>query len=118
VQGAEEEGDNKLQVGILFDSGANYINVETVHNSTVGHLGVEKSAQRIERLLDDDYIYKETREILMAEIEAARKLKDMDKVRMLEASIGNEEDAKAALKKIDAQETFNQSIEKLKSMQV
>jgi len=58
----------------------------------------------------------ETRSQVEAEIEAARKLKDMDKVRMLEASIGNEEDAKAALKKIDAQETFNQSIEKLKSM--
>ena len=58
----------------------------------------------------------ETRSQVEEQIEAAKKLGDTDKVRMLEASIGNEEDAKAALKKIDAQETFNQSIEKLKSM--
>ena len=46
--------------------------ISQVHNSTVGHLGVEKSTQRVERLLDDDDIYKETREILLAEIETAR----------------------------------------------
>jgi hypothetical protein len=40
----------------------------------------------------------------------------MDKVRMLEASIGNEKAAKAALRKIDDQEKFNASIEKLKAM--
>jgi hypothetical protein len=58
----------------------------------------------------------ETRKQVEEEIEAAKKLGDMDKVRMLEASIGNEEDAKAALKKIDAQTLFTQSIEKLKAM--
>jgi hypothetical protein len=58
----------------------------------------------------------ETRSQVEAEIEAAKKLGDMDKVRMLEASIGNEEEAQAALKDIDAQATFNQSIETLKSM--
>ena len=57
-----------------------------------------------------------TRKQVEAEIEAAKKLGDMDKVRMLEASIGNEEEAQAALKDIDAQATFNQSIETLKSM--
>ena len=40
-----------------------------VHNSKVGHLGVEKTTQNIERLLRDDDIYKETRDILMSEIE-------------------------------------------------
>ena len=57
-----------------------------------------------------------TRKQVEAEIEAAKKLGDMDKVRMLEASIGNEKEAQAALKDIDAQATFNQSIETLKSM--
>ena len=57
-----------------------------------------------------------TRKQVEAEIEAAKKLGEMDKVRMLEASIGNEEEAQAALKDIDAQATFNQSIETLKSM--
>ena len=41
---------------------------------------------------------------------------DIDKVRMLENSIGNEDDAKAALEKVSAQEKFNAAIEKLKSM--
>jgi hypothetical protein len=58
----------------------------------------------------------ETRKQVEEEIEAAKKLGDMDKVRMLEASIGNEKDAKAALRKIDDQEKFNASIEKLKAM--
>jgi hypothetical protein len=58
----------------------------------------------------------ETRSQVEAEIKAAKKLGDMDKVRMLEASIGNEKEAQAALKDIDAQATFNQSIETLKSM--
>jgi hypothetical protein len=57
-----------------------------------------------------------TRKQIEEEIEAAKKLGDMDKVRMLEASIGNEKEAQAALKDIDAQATFNQSIETLKSM--
>jgi hypothetical protein len=57
-----------------------------------------------------------TRKRVEEEIEAAKKLRDMDAVRRLEASIGNEEDAEAALKAVDAQATFNQSIETLKSM--
>jgi hypothetical protein len=57
-----------------------------------------------------------TRKRVEEEIEAAKKLGDMDAVRRLEASIGNEEDAEAALKAVDAQATFNQSIETLKSM--
>ena len=57
-----------------------------------------------------------TRKQVEAEIEAAKKLGDMDKVRMLEASIGNEEEAQAALEKVSAQESFNQSIETLKAM--
>ena len=40
-----------------------------VHNSKVGHLGVEKTTQNIIRLLQDDDIFKETREILMQEIQ-------------------------------------------------
>ena len=58
----------------------------------------------------------ETRKRVEEEIEAAKALGDMDKVRMLEASIGNEKDAQAALKKNDAQTLFTQSIEKLKAM--
>jgi hypothetical protein len=57
-----------------------------------------------------------TKKQIEEQIEAARKLGDEDKVRMLENSIGNEEDAKAALDKITAQDKFNAAIEKLQSM--
>ena len=58
----------------------------------------------------------ETRKRVEEEIEAAKKLGDMEAVRRLEASIGNEDDAEAALIKNDAQTLFTQSIEKLKAM--
>jgi hypothetical protein len=57
-----------------------------------------------------------TKKQIEEQIEAARKLGDEDKVRMLENSIGNEEDAKAALDKVAAQDRFNEAIEKLQSM--
>lgn len=58
----------------------------------------------------------QTRQQVEEQIALAKKQGDMDKVRMLENSIGNEEDAKAALEKISAQEKFNAAIEKLKAM--
>jgi len=58
----------------------------------------------------------ETRSQVEAEIEAARKLKDMDKVRMLEASIGNEEEAQIALEKVNAQDKLNAAVDKMKAM--
>ena len=58
----------------------------------------------------------ETRSQVEAEIEAARKLKDTDKVRMLEASIGNEEEAQIALEKVNAQDKLNAAVDKMKSM--
>jgi len=58
----------------------------------------------------------ETRSQVEAEIEAAKKLGDMDKVRALEASAFSEEKAQIALEEISAQDKFNQSIETLKAM--
>ena len=58
----------------------------------------------------------QTRQQVEEQIALAKKQGDMDKVRMLENSIGNEDDAKAALEKVSAQEKFNAAIEKLKSM--
>jgi hypothetical protein len=58
----------------------------------------------------------ETRERVEEEIKKAKALGDMEAVRRLEASIGNEKDAEAALRKNDAQTLFTQSIEKLKAM--
>lgn len=58
----------------------------------------------------------ETKRRLEEELELAKKNKDEDKIRMLEASLGNEKEAKAALEKLDAQTAFNASIDKLKSM--
>ena len=40
-----------------------------VHNSKVGHFGVEKTTQNILRLLQNDDFFKDTREILMQEIQ-------------------------------------------------
>jgi len=45
--------------------------ISQVHNSKVGHFGVEKTTLLVEKLLNDDDIYKETRELLTSEINAA-----------------------------------------------
>jgi hypothetical protein len=58
----------------------------------------------------------ETRSQVEEQIEAAKKLKDTDKVRMLEASIGNEEEAQIALEKVNAQDKLNAAVDKMKSM--
>lgn len=58
----------------------------------------------------------ETRRQVEEQIELAKQQGDVEKVRMLERSVGNEENALAALKEISAQEKFNAAIEKLKSM--
>ena len=57
-----------------------------------------------------------TRQQVEDQIAAAKKLGDVNKVRMLENSIGNEAEAKAALDRIDAQTKFNLAIEKVQSM--
>ena len=57
-----------------------------------------------------------TRQQVEDQIAAAEKLGDVNKVRMLENSIGNEAEAKAALDRIDAQTKFNLAIEKVQSM--
>jgi len=58
----------------------------------------------------------ETRKQVEEQIELAKQQGDLDKVRMLERSIGDEENAEKALKEIDAQTKFNNAIEKLKSL--
>jgi hypothetical protein len=58
----------------------------------------------------------ETRKQVEEQIELAKQQGDLEKVRMLERSIGNEENAVESLKQISAQEKFNAAIEKLKSM--
>jgi hypothetical protein len=58
----------------------------------------------------------ETRSQVEEQIEAAKKLGDTDKVRMLEASIGNEEEAQIALEKVNAQDKLNAAVDKMKSM--
>lgn len=58
----------------------------------------------------------ETRSQVEEQIEAAKALGDTDKVRMLEASIGNEKEAQIALKKISAQDKLNAAVDTMKSM--
>jgi hypothetical protein len=58
----------------------------------------------------------QTRKQVEEQIKLAKEQGDMEKVRMLERSVGNEENALAALQEISAQEKFNAAIEKLKSM--
>lgn len=58
----------------------------------------------------------ETRSQVEEQIEAAKKLGDTDKVRMLEASIGNEEEAQIALEKVNAQDKLNAAVDKMKAM--
>lgn len=57
-----------------------------------------------------------TKSQIEEQIKLAKQQGDTAKVQMLERSVGDEEQALAALKQIDAQEKFNQSVEKLKSM--
>ena len=58
----------------------------------------------------------ETRSQVEKEIEAAKALGDTEKVRMLEASIGNEKEAQIALEKINAQDKLNAAVEAMKAM--
>jgi hypothetical protein len=58
----------------------------------------------------------ETRSQVEEQIEAAKALGDTDKVRMLEASIGNEKEAQIALKKISAQDKLNAAVDTMKAM--
>jgi hypothetical protein len=58
----------------------------------------------------------ETRKQVEEEIKLAKEQGDIEKVRMLERSIGNEENALNALKELSAQEKFNAAVDKLKSM--
>jgi hypothetical protein len=58
----------------------------------------------------------DTKSQIEEQITLAKQQGDLDKVRMLENSLGDEKAAQAALDQISAQTTFNQSIETLKSM--
>jgi len=58
----------------------------------------------------------ETRKQVEEQIRLAKEQGDMEKVRMLERSVGNEKNAEEALRQIDAQTKFNAAIDKLKSM--
>jgi len=60
----------------------------------------------------------QTRKQIEEQIKLAKEQGDMEKVRMLERSVGNEENALAALQEISAQEKFNAAVDKLKSMLV
>jgi hypothetical protein len=58
----------------------------------------------------------QTKQQIEEQIELAKQQGDMDKVNMLQRSLGNETEAKKALEQIAAQEKFNAAMEKLKSM--
>jgi hypothetical protein len=58
----------------------------------------------------------ETRKQVEEQIELAKQQGDQDKVNMLEKSIGNEEEAQAALQRVSEQDKFNQGIEQLKQL--
>jgi hypothetical protein len=58
----------------------------------------------------------QTRKQIEEQIELAKQQGDIDKVNMLQRSLGNEKEANDALKELSAQEKFNSAIEKLKSM--
>jgi hypothetical protein len=58
----------------------------------------------------------ETRKQVEEQIELAKQQGDLERVRMLERSIGDEANAEKALKEISAQEKFNAAIDKLKSI--
>jgi hypothetical protein len=58
----------------------------------------------------------QTKQQIEEQIELAKQQGDMDKVNMLQRSLGNEAEAKKALEQIAAQERFNAAMEKLKSM--
>jgi hypothetical protein len=58
----------------------------------------------------------ESRKQIQEQIELARQQGDLDKVRMLETSIGDEVQAQAALERISAQDKFNAAMDKLKSI--
>jgi hypothetical protein len=59
---------------------------------------------------------KQNRQLVEDRVKALREEGRVDEANKLMKSIGNEDDAKAALAKIDAQTKFNESIEKLKSL--
>ena len=54
--------------------------ISQVHNSKVGHFGVEKTTLLVEKLLNDDDIYKELRELLTRDINAALARDPTDKL--------------------------------------
>jgi hypothetical protein len=58
----------------------------------------------------------QTKQQIEEQLELAKQQGDQDKVNLLQKSLGNEELAEEALRQISAQETFNTSVEKLKSM--
>ena len=58
----------------------------------------------------------QTRQEIEREAEALRKRGEVEKANQLLASVGNEEEALAALKRIDDQAKFNATVEKLKSL--
>jgi len=58
----------------------------------------------------------ETKKQIEEQLKLAKANGETDKIRMLENSLGNEKEAKAALEKLDAQTQFNAAIDKLKSM--
>ena len=58
----------------------------------------------------------QTRQEIEREAEALRKRGEVEKANQLLASIGNEEEALAALKRVDEQAKFNAAVEKLKSL--
>ena len=57
-----------------------------------------------------------TKSQIEEQIKLAKQQGDTERVQMLERSVGNDEQALAALTQIEAQDKFNQAIEKLKSM--
>ena len=114
-QSAEAAAEMAKQIGTAADfTSMNVIQQEALAKS-VG-MSADELADSLIAQENMAKLGSQTRQQVEEQIALAKKQGDMDKVRMLENSIGNEEDAKAALEKVSAQEKFNAAIEKLKSM--
>ena len=114
-QSAEAAAEMAKQIGTAADfTSMNVIQQEALAKS-VG-MSADELADSLIAQENMAKLGSQTRQQVEEQIALAKKQGDMDKVRMLENSIGNEEDAKAALEKVSAQEKFNAAMEKLKSI--
>jgi hypothetical protein len=114
-QSAEAAAEMAKQIGTAAD----FTNMNVIQQEALAKSVGMSADELADSLIAQENLAKlgsQTRQQVEEQIALAKKQGDMDKVRMLENSIGNEDDAKAALEKVSAQEKFNAAIEKLKAM--